>query len=148
MIVTTTDNAPVLIPNKEHKNFTESSEVILPSTTLVGTFKVINGLRRGKQFDYRIFVTDDNKIIYANKVTPQPQEKSTEKKVTTTSEEKKFTASALLFVGIGAALGYYAASRKSKEITPQTLLYVVGGAVVGYYASKSIQPNLKNLTNK
>ena len=97
MIVSTIDNAVVLVPNKEHKNFTESKEVIPASTSLVGTFKVINGLRRGKAFDYRIFITDDGRIIYADKVSPQPKEiKPTTENGSNTS---KMPINTLLFVG-------------------------------------------------
>ena len=39
MIVSTIETAIVLVPNKEHKNFTESKETIPAATTLVGTFK-------------------------------------------------------------------------------------------------------------
>ena len=147
MIVSTIANAAVLVPNKEHKNFTESKDVIPASTTLVGTFKVINGLRRGKPFNYRIFTTDDGKIIYANKVSPQPKEITSPKESASGSAGNKLATSTILYVGVGAALGYYMSSRKSKEFTKQTLIYVLGGAVVGYFASKAIKPKPKTLNN-
>ena len=140
MIVSTIESAIVLVPNKEHKNFTESKETIPASTTLVGTFKKITGLRRGKPFDYRVFVTDENKIIYADKVTPQPKEIKSPSDSANVSAGKKIATSPLLYASIGAALGYYIANRQSKEFTKKTMIYVVGGAVVGYYLSKTIQP--------
>jgi len=146
MIVSTIDNAVVLVPNKEHKNFTESKDVIPVAKTLVGTFKKINGLRRGKPFEYRVFVTDENKIIYADKVTPQPKEIESNKVATMSIGESKIGSSnALLYAGVGAALGYLLSRRQSKEINTQTFLYVIGGAVVGYYAGKTFKPKPKTL---
>ena len=140
MIVSTIDNATVLVPNKEHKNFTESNEVIPISTTLVGTFKLISGLRRGKPFDYRIFTTDSGKIIYADKVSPQPKEIKSPNETSSVSAGNKLATNPMLYAGIGAALGYYISNRQSKEFTTKTIIYIVGGALVGYYASKTLQP--------
>ena len=145
MIVSTIDNAPVLVPNKEHKNFTESSETIPASTTLVGTFKLINGLRRGKPFDYRIFVTDEGKIIYANTVSPQPKEIESPAKSDSATAGIKADTLPLLIAGIGAGVGYMLSKRKSKEITSETIIYIVIGGLVGYYGTKAIQPKPKTL---
>lgn len=138
MIVSTIANATVLVPNKEHKNFTETNEVIPISTTLVGTFKKIAGERRGKPFDYRIFVTDDKKIIYANTLSSQPKETESPKQKQPVSEGKINTSSPLLYVAIGAGVGYYISRRKSKEFTSQSLIYTLGGAALGYLASKTL----------
>jgi len=142
VIVSTIDNATVLVPNMEHKNFTESNEVIPASTTLVGTFKLISGSRRGKPFDYRIFTTDSGKIIYANKVSPQPKEIKSLDEATKVSANKKLPTNLILYAGIGAALGYYLSSRQSKELTAKTIIYLVGGALVGYYVGKTIPKKL------
>ena len=60
------DNAKVLVPNKEHKNFTETSEELPIGTILNGEFKSIKGLRRGKPFSYRVFITEKGQIVYSN----------------------------------------------------------------------------------
>lgn len=159
MIVSTIDNAVVLVPNKEHKNFTESSDVIPISTTLTGTFKVISGLRRGKPFDYRIFETNTGKIIYADAVSPQPQEFinqkaseaqtnkpqiATETKASTSETSNEIDSQAIIMIIVGAAAGYYIATRKQKELNAQSYLYIFGGAIIGFYANKLIKPKTKN----
>ena len=59
MLVEIIEDAPILLPNKEHKNFTKS-ESILPKGTLVeGDFKNVSGLRRGNPFNYRVFTTKE-----------------------------------------------------------------------------------------
>jgi hypothetical protein len=63
------EDAKILIPNKDHFNFTESSRVIKANTILQGDAKYIRGKRRGEDFLYRLFATSDNKIIYLNKVS-------------------------------------------------------------------------------
>lgn len=62
------EDAKVLVPNKEHKNFTETNEVIPKGETLNGEFKSISGLRRGQPFSFRVFITNNGQIIYSNKV--------------------------------------------------------------------------------
>lgn len=70
MQVFTTEDARVLVPNKEHQNFT-STDVVIPSgTTLEGEIKIIDGKRRGEPFKYKVFQTKDNQIIYLNKTKP------------------------------------------------------------------------------
>jgi len=48
------DSCKVLIPNEEHKNFTESTEQIEKDELLTGKYVNIEGLRRGKPFTYRL----------------------------------------------------------------------------------------------
>jgi hypothetical protein len=62
------EDAKILIPNKEHKNFTESKEVLEEGTFVTGQVRNIEGLRRGKPFVYRLFLTDKNQLIYLNKI--------------------------------------------------------------------------------
>jgi hypothetical protein len=148
MIVSTIENATVLVPNKEHKNFTETNEVIPISKTLVGEFKLISGLRRGKPFDYRIFTTDEGKVIYANTVSPQPKEFTTEP-VKESSETKKIIISnkAILYTALGGAIGYVVSSQMNKEVNTKTALYVLGGAALGYLISKNFEPTTKTINN-
>lgn len=55
-----------LIPNKEHKNFTDSNEQVNEGSEVFGDFKIVSGLRKGKPFEYRLFFTKNGKILYAN----------------------------------------------------------------------------------
>ena len=70
MIAVVKEDAKVLTPNKEHKNFTETDELIPEGTQIEGEQKLIEGLRRGEPFTYRVFVTTDNKVLYLNKIEP------------------------------------------------------------------------------
>lgn len=70
MQVYTTEDAKVLVPNKEHQNFT-ATDIIIPSGTMLnGEVKIINGKRRGESFQYKLFYTTDNQYIYLNKTKP------------------------------------------------------------------------------
>ena len=64
MRVKVIEDANVLIPNDEHKNFVENGDVIEKNTELVGNKKRITGLRRGKPFTYKLFITKNNQILY------------------------------------------------------------------------------------
>ena len=70
MQVVTSKDAPILIPNKDHKNFTMNGVVIPSGVELEGEKKEVQGLRRGKPFTYRLFITKDNQIIYSNNIKP------------------------------------------------------------------------------
>ena len=60
----TTCDAAILVPNKEHKNFTDTGKVIPKNTKIIGNPTIIKGLRRGQPFDYKLFITDKNEFIY------------------------------------------------------------------------------------
>ena len=49
--VTVLSDCKVLVPNKEHKNFTETKEVIKKGKVLNGRFVNIDGKRRGQERD-------------------------------------------------------------------------------------------------
>ena len=70
MKVVTIQDTNILTPNKEHQNFVFTGIVIPSGTILYGTNKIISGLRRGKPFAYKLFVTDKNQIIYQNTIKP------------------------------------------------------------------------------
>ena len=65
-------DAEVLIPNNDHKNFTFSGQIIKEGTNINGEEVYINGLRRGEPWVYRLFKTDNNQLIYLNKVKTMP----------------------------------------------------------------------------
>lgn len=70
MEVLVTEDAKVLVPNKEHRNFTANGIVIPSGTVLKGEEKIVNGLRRGEPFQYKLFKTEDNQYIYIKKTKP------------------------------------------------------------------------------
>ena len=135
-----TNNAKVLVPNKEHKNFTETSQVIPKGTTVKGEYKSIAGLRRGKPFSYRVFVTENGEIIYSNNITEM---RSTEVTLGADSSQtptridmlpaETFKATRILVALAGAVGGYYYAKKKGKS-SGAAIKYSVVGAIAGYAA--------------
>ena len=65
--VTLVNDAPVLIPNKAHSNFTKSDEILKKGSIVKGDEIFINGKRRGEDFTYRLFRTTDGKLIYTKR---------------------------------------------------------------------------------
>ena len=135
------EDAFVLVPNKEHKNFTQTRQVVPKGTEIVGSFKSIKGKRRGEDFSYRVFITDKGEVIYSNKI--EEQMKPTEvflgadsKKSATTVDlvpAETFKASRLIGLvagGVGAYL--YCKNRKLDKGKCKKLAMV--GAVLGYAA--------------
>ena len=59
-------DADILIPNKTHENFTATDEIIPRGEKLKGIEKLIEGKRRGKPYTYKLFITDNDEIIYNN----------------------------------------------------------------------------------
>lgn len=134
-------DAPILLANNEHKNFTETSDVIKSGEKIKGSIKKIQGLRRGKPFEYRLFLTDNGKFIYLNKIKPMERtevnlgaDASVSPTVVNTSKpliaEKNKVAGTL----IGAIAGFAYAKYK-KEEAKKTLTYVVIGAALGLGAA-------------
>jgi hypothetical protein len=70
MKATVNKDSKCLIANSDHKNFTETNEVIEEGSILNGDIKNVEGLRRGEPFTYRLFITKEGKILYLNNVTP------------------------------------------------------------------------------
>ena len=68
MLYVTIEDAPILIPNKEHSNFTQSNAVIDKGTLIEGNELFINGKRRGEDFTYKLFRTKDNNLIHLKKI--------------------------------------------------------------------------------
>jgi hypothetical protein len=144
MITTTTiDTAPILIPNKEHKNFTESRFDIPKGTTIRGDFKIINGLRRGKPFSYKLFQTENQQIIYSKNVKPMAttevmlgadaQVQAT--KVEMRPAERSATIKNIIGGATGGILGYAIAKKQGVNNT-KTIIYASIGALAGYIIAK------------
>jgi hypothetical protein len=128
-----------LIPNKEHKNFTDSVEQASVGSTIFGKFQNISGLRKGKSFDYRLFVTKNGKILYANCVKAEniPSEIiSNADNLQSASKDninlnKPFNYSPYLFALSGALVGYLYG--KKKNANQNNLMKYIAVGTVGAY---------------
>lgn len=137
MIATLKKDAKVLVPNKEHKNFTETSEVIPAGTELEGDFKSIRGERRGEPFSFRVFITNDGRIIYSNNVKEM---KATEVMLGADSSATPTRVNFLpaetfktsrVVVSLAAGIGAYMYAKKKGK---KAVKWAVIGAAVGYAA--------------
>ena len=135
------EQAHVLVPNKEHQNFTRTRETLPVGEKIVGTFKSIKGKRRGEDFSYRVFITNNGEIIYSNKI--KEEMKPTEvylgadsAKTPTTVDlvpAETFKATRLIGAlagGVGAYI--YCKNRKMDKARCKTLAAL--GAALGYAA--------------
>ena len=144
MKVVTCSDVPVLIPNEQHKNFTESDIVIPRGTTLTGEFRAIKGLRKGEPFTYRLFYTTKDQIIYTKNIKPMER---TEVTLSAEGQEKPsaiinipknyFDKNAMYGAILGAAAGFGFAHYKQKSVK-QKLLFTCLGAVAGIVAVKVV----------
>lgn len=132
------EDAKVLVPNKEHKNFTETNEEIPKGEIIYGEFKSITGMRRGKPFPYRVFITENGQIIYSNKVEEM---KATEVTLGADASQtptrvnllpaETFKTSRVVVALAGAVGGYFYAKKKNPT---KAMTYTIVGGVVGYLA--------------
>jgi hypothetical protein len=150
MKVTTIEDAKVLIPNKEHKNFTTNNEIIKKGTELEGKSKKIFGLRRGKPFSYRIFQTNENKIIYLNKIKPMATEvtlgadsSQTATRINLLPQEKS-SRNAFIYT-IGGGVAGFLWSKYKKHDTKKSALFIGIGAVLGYGLSMVMDSGKNNI---
>lgn len=136
-----------LIPNEQHKNFTDSDVIIPKGTTLTGQFREIKGLRKGEPFTYRLFYTNKDQIIYTKNIKPVTMEKT---EVTLSAEgpeqptgaiisipKNYFDKNAMYGAILGAAAGFGFAHYKKKS-AKQKILFTCLGAVAGVVAAKVI----------
>jgi len=138
------EDAPVLIPNKEHQNFTRNGEIIPKGEVVEGELKVIKGKRRGEPFNYELFYTNKNQFIHQKKVKPMPttqvylsadaQQSPT---IVDVPQEKIMTTANI----IGAVGGYLVGnwySRKYGKGNPRYygLAGAVGGVLVARYITQ------------
>jgi hypothetical protein len=131
------ENAKVLVPNKEHKNFTETNEEMPKGTVINGEFKSIKGLRRGEPFSFRVFVTDKGQIIYSNKLKEMKHtevilgaDASQTPTVVNMLPAETFKTSRIVVALAGALGGFYYAKKKGAN----KIKYAIVGAVAGYGA--------------
>lgn len=147
MEVTLIEDAPVLIPNPSHKNFTRTTEVLKKGTKLNGEQKLINGLHRGKPFRYNLFYTDNNEIIYIKHIKPKNMNKTevtlgadsaqsaTKIEMPTNSNLGKRP---VIGVVAGALVGYGFAKYRKVD-GKKMYMYAAIGAVAGFVIGKYIQ---------
>ena len=141
----------VLKPNKEHRNFTETNEILNKGLYVTGDFVNIEGLRRGEPFTYRLFITSDKKIIYQNCVE---QMRVTDVKLgadagqTPTVVDLKgnetFSRNKTMGLAAGAIAGFAYSRYKKHDWKKIATMTLVGGAV-GYFAVRLFEKN-KSIT--
>lgn len=143
MIATTLTDAAILVPNKEHKNFTDTGKVIPTNTEINGNPTVVKGLRRGQPFEYKLFVTDKNEIIYLKTIQPMKStevllgaDASTTPTVVKMPNDSNLGMRPVLGTILGAAVGYYYAKKKNSS---KLMMFTVIGGVAGFAAGKYLQ---------
>ena len=138
MLVEILEDASILLPNSEHKNFTDSGEILKKGKKIVGDFKNVNGLRRGKPFNYRVFTTKKGEIIYAKYVKPMAVEVTmgadsqvSATKIEMTNNEKKTTTRKVVGAVVGGVIGYALSRRGNPKSFTTQIMYIGGGAILG-----------------
>lgn len=128
----------VLVPNKDHQNFTASGEIIEGDSIISGNYKDINGLRRGQPFTYRLFITDKNQIIYQKSTTPMEATEVTLGADAQTSPTKvdmipaeNFSKAKMTGLIVGGIAGFAYAKYKKHDMK-KAAMYIGIGAVAGY----------------
>ena len=149
MEVIVNQDSKYLIPNAEHKNFTESNDWVGEGVLLKGNYADIDGLRRGEPFTYKLFITEDKNILYKNNVEPMrttevtlgadSQRSSTVVNLVPAETFNKLKTTGLV---LGAAAGFAYAKYK-KQDTKKMAMFIFGGAVIGYATAYIIDRNRK-----
>lgn len=167
MKVTLIDDATILIPNKEHKNFTETGSAFQKGSELEGEVVSIQGKRRGEDFTYRLFKTNDNKLIFLNKTdmknrivklnfdgVPTETVKLNFDGVPTEEIKISFDGVKPIIIDedpnksvfakysstgvlLGSAVGFGIAKYKKMEVK-KIVIFTVVGAIAGYFIGKQV----------
>jgi hypothetical protein len=139
MLIEIIEDAPILLPNKEHKNFTKSESILPKGTIVEGDFKNVSGLRRGSPFNYRVFTTKEGDIIYSKYVKPMAVEVTmgadsqvSATKIEMIGSEKTTMSRKVIGAVVGGVVGYAVAKRGTSKSFTQQLMYIGGGALAGY----------------
>jgi uncharacterized protein YcfJ len=130
------EDAYVLVPNKEHQNFTRT-DIIIPAGNMVeGEEKKVNGNRRGEPFTYKLFYTTENQYIHLNKIKPMATtqvylgaDAQTTPTVVDVPQRKLFNTTNIIGGVLGAFAGVYYSKKFNKG---NRNLYAVGGAIAGF----------------
>lgn len=138
-----------LIANKDHKNFTESSELVEQDTILKGEPRNIEGLRRGEPFTYRLFITNEGKILYLNNVEPMKTVEVTlgaDAQRTPTVVDllpaESFSKMKTAGLVIGGIAGFAYAKYKKHDLK-KVAMFIALGAALGYGAGYVFDRNRK-----
>ncbi len=138
MKVTVIEDAHVLIPNKNHKNFTTSGQIVEAGVVLEGEPRQIRGLRKGKPFTYRLFVTKQGHNIYINKIKPMRTTEVTlgadaQVSETTINMTNAGSGSNKKYIGaIAGGLSGFAYCRYKKHSPKTTVAYILAGTLAGF----------------
>jgi F0F1-type ATP synthase assembly protein I len=147
MKATVLQTTNVLKQNDEHKNFTATNEVITQGTVITGQPLIVEGLRRGEPFKYRLFVTKEGKIIYQNKIKPMAVTEVTlgadaQKSATvvdTIPTKKNLTVYTIGGALIGGGLGYYLSKRMANMTKQKMMIFTGIGVVAGFLVGKKME---------
>ena len=145
-----TEDIKNLIPNNLHKNFTEGDVVIAKGTVVEGTYKDVEGLRRGEPFTYRLFFIKDGPIIYQNKITntmPVTEvmlgaDQSRSATLVNLKPAEIFTKMKVAGIVIGGISGFAYAKYKKHDMK-KSAMYIGIGALVGFAAAYVIDNKKK-----
>jgi hypothetical protein len=149
MQVVVNKDSKFLIANSDHKNFTETNEVIGEGNILKGEPKNIQGLRRGEPFTYKLFITNDEKIIYLKNVTPMETTEVTlgadsQRSSTVVNLVPAETFSKVKTTGLVlGALAGFAYAKYNKQDTKKIAMYIFAGAAIGYASAFIVDRNRK-----
>jgi hypothetical protein len=146
------ENAKGLIPNKDHKNFTETRTIYPEGCKLEGDYVEIKGMRKGEPFTYRLFkVKDLNEYLYSNKIKPTttnnkkmettevflgPDAQVTPTKVSVPSNENSKMANVVGAV-VGAGAGFAFAKYRKIEGNAR-YVYMAVGALAGFFVTRML----------
>jgi len=142
-------DAKVLIPNMDHKNFTETDKIIPEGTTLQGEFRNVQGLRRGKPFTYRLFIDKDGTILFQNNITQMTTTEVTlgadsSRTATTVNlrPAEMFNRTKTMGLVLGAVAGFAYAKYKKHDMK-KSIKFLAIGAIAGYLGGYVVDANKK-----
>lgn len=143
------EDAPVLLPNDTHKNFTQTKNSLPKGTIAIGEFRTVKGYRRGEPFEYKIFVTTNNEIIYQKKTKPMgatqvylsADSQTTPTTVSIPSATNLFTTTTIVGAIGGAIAGNYFARTQGGNKNTFMIIGALAGFIVArmYQAQRSIR---------
>ena len=131
------EDTAILLPNNEHRNFTETDKMISKGTILKGDFKNIEGLRRGKPFTYRIFQDKDGIIMYAKNLHEKKENMNGNDSTITLPSEKKLSTNYALYSVVAGVLGFAIAKKMGKSGKTAFIVASIS-AVGGYMIAKQV----------
>jgi len=129
----------LLIPNSEHKNFTETKSIVPEGSTMYGTPCIVEGLRKGEPFKYRLFkIKDIENYIYQSAIKPiKNMEDNSNAEGPNTLIPKKLNAKVVIGAVAGFGLGYYIAHHKGVEGKSKWVYATIGG-IAGYIITQQL----------